>query len=91
MNDDVLISKAAAIEAIKPLLYSGNCVSTLINMPAVDAVPVVHGRIVKEWSEGWVHYQVCSECRESWSGSDNYCPNCGARIDGERGDGGWLG
>ena len=35
-----LISRAAAIEAIKPLLYSGNSVSTLINMPAMDAIPV---------------------------------------------------
>ena len=39
MMDD-LISRAAAIEAIKPILYSGNCVSTLINMPAIDAIPV---------------------------------------------------
>lgn len=35
-----LISRAAAIDAIKPLLYCGDFVSTLIQLPAVDAVPV---------------------------------------------------
>jgi hypothetical protein len=91
-----LISRAAAIKAIKPLLYSGNCVSTLINMPAVDAVSVVHAR--------WINYPeclgydgaytnehiVCSACHSVWNIIDNdadrfdYCPTCGAKMDGER-------
>ena len=49
-----------------------------------DMQPVVHGRIVDQWNEGYVHYQVCSECNKSWSGSSNYCPNCGAKMDGRR-------
>lgn len=42
-----LISRAAAIDAIKPLLYCGDFVSTLIHLSAVDAVPVVRCRDCK--------------------------------------------
>ena len=83
MND--LISRAAAIDAIKPLLYSGNCVSTLINMPAVDAVLVVHGRWEAIDDCGVTR---CSACKWNFEGciDYSYCPNCGAKMDGERRD-----
>lgn len=38
---DDLISRECAIKAISPLLYSGNFVTTLIHLPAVDAASVV--------------------------------------------------
>lgn len=78
---DDLISRAAAIEAIKPLLYSGNCVSTLINMPAVDAVPVVHGRWVYEHDDPVL--LPCSVCGYQVYRYNNtpYCPECGAKMD----------
>ena len=78
-----LISRTASIEAIKPLLYSGNCVSTLINMPAVDAVPVVHGRWVYEYGDPML--MPCSVCGYQVYRYSNthYCPNCGAKMDGE--------
>ena len=48
--------------------------------PTVDAVEVVHGR----WKEGNViHKYGCSCC---WARQDTispYCPNCGAKMDGE--------
>lgn len=55
----------------------------LILAPAADVVPVVHGR--------WIHdinnMYGCSEClgRETMSHKKlkPYCPNCGARMDGE--------
>lgn len=91
-----LISRAAAIEAIKPLLYSGNCVSTLINMPAVDAVPVVHAWPV--WINPlnpdakictWKCSSLCSACGDYVAVSWKYCPNCGAKMDSERRDSEW--
>ena len=94
-----LISRAAAIEAIKPLKYNGNFISTLIHLPAVDAVPVVHGRWVKMVGmmppEYHGHYE-CSECqwhmkglRNSWTREEEltYCPQCGAKMDGKRREG----
>lgn len=56
----------------------------LAKAPAVDAAPVVHGRWTYFNCVGEGRYQ-CSECLH-WvdAGTDrNYCPNCGARMDGE--------
>lgn len=45
--------------------------------PTVDAVPVRHGK----WEVTPV-YIKCSECGESFMLiPQNYCPNCGARMD----------
>lgn len=47
--------------------------------PTVDAVPVRHGK----WEVTPV-YIKCSECGESFMLiPQNYCPNCGARMDAE--------
>ncbi len=56
----------------------------IANLPAADVVEVVHGK--------WVEYQVpniicCSEC--DWGTlveekNFKYCPNCGAKMDGEK-------
>lgn len=60
--------------------------SEMNDMPTVDAVPVVHGR----WIEGRGSRYVCSVCNANaglYGGGigqnlSNYCPNCGARMDG---------
>ena len=55
--------------------------------PTVDAVEVVHGR----WElieKAGVDYWCCSACGKIrseyyYKPKDNYCPNCGAKMDGE--------
>ena len=83
------------LEGLKSVLYGWEDYNTGIdsavyqaeNAPTVDAVEVVHGE--------WVHHYYdsgepiddkwyCSEChmcndhRRTW-----YCPNCGAKMDGD--------
>lgn len=57
-------------------------------IPAVDAVPVKHGQWVfgvdSETGERDLKAWTCSECNEKYPWQPNYCPNCGAKMDGER-------
>lgn len=102
MNDT--ISRAAAKQAVHDTIVSASTVARVWDMidqiPAVDAVPVVHGRWIDERGNavGWDDINDCCPKRSCWcsvcgdwlTGSDqyattgNYCPNCGARMDGER-------
>lgn len=57
--------------------------SKIMKQPAVDAVPVVHGRWVDipdkpEWDQ-----KMCSVCGDYFCCQINHCPNCGAKMDGE--------
>ena len=72
-NGDIISSKEVE-QAIK-------------DAPTVDAVEVVHGRWVSDEGDVLFH---CSECETqistSWDYDDlhwNYCPNCGAEMDGD--------
>ena len=60
--------------------------AVLDNAPAADAVEVVHGRWVEVPSMA-PEYK-CSECGQTfewWEPDEaHYCPNCGAKMDGER-------
>lgn len=55
------------------------------NAPAVEAVPVVHAMWVEETDHSY-HWH-CSKCKQVWGMTKyfmKYCPNCGAKMDGER-------
>ena len=82
-----LINKKDALHAV--LHNSGQAaVAAVENIEAVDAVPVVHG----EWTRGdklaWqIEHYICSVCSAiSWGKKRNYCPNCGAKMDGKEND-----
>ena len=63
-------------------------------LPSADVAPVVHGRW-EDSTDEWLGTDVytCSKCRESYvlvEGTPeqnlwNYCPNCGAKMDGKEG------
>lgn len=64
-----------------------------VTAPTIDAVPVVHGKW--EWNANNGYY-YCSNCktvspREDQDGEycdcPNYCPNCGAKMDGGKDNG----
>lgn len=56
--------------------------AAILEMPAVDAVPVVHGR----WVDAGRGIKACSNCnhgiKEHMACANHYCPNCGAKMDG---------
>ena len=52
--------------------------------PTVDAVEVVHGRWMLTHGEDGLYYDcsICGHCAGRGRKS-NYCPNCGAKMDGD--------
>lgn len=65
--------------------------SMVSKAPAPDVAPVVHGRWIKDdfLSDDVNNAEKCSQCGEliGWFGNlPNYCPNCGAKMDGGDGD-----
>lgn len=63
----------------------------ICSIPAVDAEPVLNGKWMERvrhehYPSGREYKQsYCSECKMSAKEESNYCPNCGARMDGEEG------
>lgn len=61
--------------------------------PTIEAEPVRHGRWIPLEYDGYADGSPvwdlweCSECQEEHSGDEDtltpYCPNCGARMDGD--------
>lgn len=71
---------------------TGDAIDIIEDAPAADVAPVVHGRwsdagfgeLPKHAPYGW----ACSVCGGiSFNNEYIYCPNCGAKMDGERKDG----
>ncbi|MGN1368708.1 MAG: hypothetical protein ACI4WX_07565 [Aristaeellaceae bacterium] len=58
------------------------------NAPTIDAEPVRHGRwLYNYYPTVWYGHGeppewVCSECEERAYNTYDYCPNCGAKMDG---------
>lgn len=56
-------------------------------LPTIEAEPVRHGEWLtiieaNEYGEPYQSGVYCSECGETSIYEPNYCPNCGARMDG---------
>mgnify|MGYP007055261492 CR=1 FL=1 len=49
-------------------------------LPAADVAPVVHGRKIEDGDIGC--FWLCSLCGECLPYGANYCPHCGAKMDG---------
>ena len=60
----------------------------IMDIPAADVAPVRHGRWVDAYPDiepnPMFMYGICSECEfeQGISKYLNYCPNCGAKMDG---------
>ena len=81
-------------EYSEPILYYVDAIESIDDAPAVDAAPVVHGRWKADKDYFGDVYYICSNCGCNWWLEDgtpedntmNYCPECGAKMDGGDGD-----
>ena len=76
-----------------PYLQAAKVLREVSDAPAADVAPVVHGLWEKEPSSFWrwtpsgavavtrTTYR-CGFCGRGTAVKSNYCPNCGARMDG---------
>ena len=60
--------------------------AAILKIPAADVAPVRHGEWEIVVGSNGNEYMVCTCCRVSQdlTGVFTYCPNCGAKMDGER-------
>ena len=56
----------------------------MVNLPIADVAPVVHANWIERFdnNDKWL---MCSNCHgeQEYRQATKYCPNCGARMDGE--------
>ena len=65
-----------------------DCLNVISEIHAADVQPVVHGKWLpiieaNEYGDVYQCGTYCSECGEKLQSEPNFCPNCGARMDGE--------
>ena len=79
---DKVLAKAAPVEGCFSDMVSAYDVASI---PAADVVEVVHGRwfIVYDKETDAPIGHACSACKKFNQARNNYCPNCGAIMDGE--------
>ena len=75
----MVVDKTISVDALKRFI---------LNRPAADVAPVRHGQWIIDSAGGKI---ACSDCGCIYLGyngrlTPNYCPNCGAKMDGGDGD-----
>ena len=77
------IERTKALRIVDEVHGARSAYQRIRAIPAADVAPVVHGR----WLQSAGGWRRCSHCNEEEYLKDfentNYCPNCGARMDGE--------
>ena len=89
-----------AIDAVLDVYYNtpdidlsgGKFEAAILKIPVADVAPVRHGRWIDAYPDiepnPMFMYGICSECgfEQGISKYLNYCPNCGAKMDGGNGN-----
>ena len=89
---DEYIERGAFIEAVKDIPMWGSVAAMLADsIPAADVAPVVHARwIHSRYEDCSEQFELvkCSQCNHEayamafYVRGGNYCPACGAKMDG---------
>ena len=82
---DKALTAAAAHDKDKNRRTWAKAICILHDLPAADVAPVRHGDWEIVLGSNGNEYMVCTCCRVSkdLTGVFTYCPNCGARMDGD--------
>lgn len=96
MNTDEYISRDLALRQLNATCLVTDCdnyngvrcraCAYADAMDLIDAIPVADVHPVKRGK--WMPHKItasskCSECRRVFADETPYCPNCGARMDGD--------
>ena len=79
------IKREYAVDAVADVYYNTPDINlscekfeaAILKIQSADVAPVCHGR----WKRYGKNLGECSECGEIVSVRNNYCPNCGAKMD----------
>lgn len=71
-------------DALKALYndYAYAAMDVIKRLPAADVAEVVHAKWIPFHSEAAGDIQYCSACEIGFDARMDYCPHCGARMDG---------
>lgn len=81
MPDEYISCEAALMKLMQDGCSAKN-LQSISDMPAADVAEVVHGRWIPFHSEAAGDIQYCSACDIGFDARMDYCPHCGARMDG---------
>lgn len=88
------IKREYAVDAVADVYYNTPDINlscekfeaAILKIQAADVAPVTHGRWISKNPHGYEWIFVCSNCDyvDGYPFNDrpNYCPNCGAKMDG---------
>lgn len=85
---DEYIEREAAIRVVNGqsslTMTRSSLIDSISKLPDADVAPVAHGRWEQTEAPFMNECEDCSVCgyRTVWGHRFNYCPNCGARMDG---------
>ena len=90
MAEKEYIEREALVKRLKKEECDCEWLWDILDIPTADVAPVRHRRwvIIEILCGGGKErkYFRCSECNKANVIRSNYCPNCGARMDGENND-----
>ena len=78
----ILRAKANMAVLMDAAPYFEKAAQMLEKLPAADVAPVVHGRWIPFHSKISGDIQYCSACEIGFAAKADYCPHCGAKMDG---------
>lgn len=83
-RDDALFAlrKAERGGSMTALTRLERAYAEIREMPAADVAEVVHAKWIPFHSEATGDIQYCSACDIGFDARMDYCPHCGARMDG---------